>query len=119
MSYITFNDSIGRTVLGVEVSQDEKSLVVKNPTVVNVQPGQGGQLAVNLIPMFLSELIVADKRAAGTTWTFLKSTLTFVDVDVEPRLLQQYEAIFNVGNVVPQVQENVSGDPSIIKLFDE
>ena len=49
-----FVDSVGRTIIGDEVSRNKTSLVVKSPAIIHVVPNpQTGQITVQLLPYFL------------------------------------------------------------------
>lgn len=117
MAKVTFIDSIGRTIYAEEVSRNEKTLTVKNPTVVNVQMAQNGSLSVSLIPLFLGELLASDSRKTGTEWTYVLDRIVLSNVKVDSRLEQQYASVFAAleGGGVQQP----AGDTPVIKLFDE
>jgi hypothetical protein len=116
MKTITFIDSIGRTILGEELSVGDGSLKVKNPVMINVVQTQNGQLQVQLIPLFFSEFIHESSKAEGSTWTYNLNNIVLGEVNVDSRLLEQYARVAQSFLVPPQVEP--SGD-SVIKLFDE
>ena len=50
-------------------------------------------------------------------WTFAKSAISTSDVELDDRIIQQYE---NINNPVPPIQEGSSqNEPEVIKLFDD
>jgi hypothetical protein len=115
MKNITFIDSIGRTILGEEVSRTDTTLVVKNPAMINVNQAQNGQLQVQLIPLFFAEFVDSSTRNNGTLWTYNINTVTLGELTLDTRLTEQYARVFGQ---FPVVQE-ASTDESVVKLFDE
>lgn len=114
MKNITFIDSIGRTILGEEVNRTDTTVVVKNPAMINVAQSQNGQLQVQLIPLFFAEFIEGSQRAEGSTWSFNTNSLTFGEVTIDGRLLEQYTRVFTAQAAQPEVV-----NPEVVKLFDE
>jgi len=111
---ITFIDHIGRTILATLVEQDKTTLTVKNPAIIHVQPTQQGQLNVQTIPLFFREFIGEKSKANGTTWKFNLNTVVLgLDIDNDPRLVEQYNRLF-----LPPAPAPESTAP-VIKLFDE
>lgn len=111
---VTFIDNIGRTFLAEEVSRDQTTLKVKNPAVVHVVPNQQtGQLQVQLIPLFLTELLDPQTKSEGTFWTYNLSQITLGEVKIETRLLAQYTQAF------AQIPVQPDNGPAVVKLFDE
>jgi hypothetical protein len=117
MKTITFIDSIGRTILGEEVSVCDTSLKVKNPVMINVVQTQNGQLQVQLIPLFFSEFIQDSAKVEGSSWTYNRASVVLGEVEVDSRLLEQYTRILQSFSAPSQPQGG-SGEP-VIKLFDE
>lgn len=112
---ITFNQS-GQTILGTFVAEDDLTLTVKNPAILFVQPTTNGQLNVQTIPVYFREFIGEKHRAAGTIWKYSKAGLAIgLDIDNDPRLIKQYDALFGA---LP-VTAPVAGDAKVIKLFDD
>jgi len=113
---ITFIDHIGRTIIATQVSQDKTTLSVKNPAIVHVQPTQQGQLNVQTIPLYFREFLGEKSKNEGTVWKFnLANIVLGVDIDNDPRLLDQYNKLFTS---VPVGTIQQPGD-KVIKLFDE
>jgi hypothetical protein len=117
MKLITFIDSIGRNIIGEELSSSDGKISVKNPAMINVAQAQNGQLQVQLIPLFFSEFIAESSRAEGSVWAFNTGSITVGDVKVDGRLQEQYTRVFSAASVAPQTEEK--SDESVIKLFDE
>lgn len=113
---ITFIDHIGRTVIGEHVGDtDNGYFLVKNPAIIHVQPTPQGQLNVQTIPLYFREFIGDKSKAAGTTWKFsYANTVLGVDIDNDPRLVDQYEKLFQEPGVITP-----AGEPPVVKLFDE
>lgn len=115
MKLVTFIDSIGRTILGVNEQVTDTVLQVKNPAMINVAQAQNGQLQVQLIPLFFSEFIEESKRSEGSVWSFNLDQITVGAVEIDARLSEQYVRIST-----PQlVSQTASADEPVIKLFDE
>ena len=50
-------------------------------------------------------------------WTFTKSSIVLSDVDLDDRIIQQYN---NINNPQPPVtQSDASGRADVVKLFDD
>jgi hypothetical protein len=115
MKLVTFIDSIGRTILGVNEQVTDTVLRVKNPAMINVAQAQNGQLQVQLIPLFFSEFIEESKRSEGSVWSFNLNQITVGAVEIDARLSEQYVRIST-----PQLaSQTASADEPVIKLFDE
>jgi hypothetical protein len=110
----TFIDHIGRTIIAEEVESNDKTLTVKNPAIIHVQPTQQGQLNVQTIPLYFREFVSDRNKNAGTTWKFNKATIVVgLDVENDARLLEQYNKLFSA------VTAAGGDDQKVIKLFDE
>ena len=116
MKYITFIDSMTRTIIGEEINRTDTSVEVKNPAMINVAQAQNGQMQVQLIPLFFAEFIDGATRSEGTTWEYNLNTITLGRVNLDGRLLEQYTRVFNTSAIVQP--EDSSGE-SVVKLFDE
>lgn len=114
MSLVKFIDSIGRTILGEQVALSDSTLKVKNPVMVNVMQQPDGQLQVQLIPLFFAEFIDPSSRSQGSTWCYSLSNVVLGEVNLDGKLEDQYNRIFNA----PVVQVPKAGE-QVIKLFDE
>jgi len=113
---ITFIDHIGRTVVGIYAGDtaDSSSFLVKNPAIIHVQPTQQGQLNVQTIPLYFREFVGEKSKENGTTWKYHYANVVLgVDIDNDPRLLDQYTKLFEAPVSAP------SAEPSVVKLFDE
>jgi len=94
---ITINDHIGRTVI------------------IHTQPNpENGQLQVQSFPYIFMEFLTDKEK---NNWTFTKSSIVLSDIDLDDRIIQQYN---NINNPQPPVsQPDASAEPEVIKLFDE
>lgn len=117
---ITFIDHIGRTIIAEATESSPKDkLVVKNPAILHVQPTPQGQLNVQTIPLYFKEFISDKNRESGTRWAFNKNTIVEgVDVENDPRLIEQYKRLFSNQPVAAPAAATKNGE-KVIKLFDE
>lgn len=110
----TIIDHIGRTVIGVEVSQTETTLTLDNPVIIHVQPNpQTGQLQVQSIPYIFMEFLTPASREANH-WTFNKSAIIQSAVELDEKIILQYKGINT-----PSPQQAPAGNAEVIRLFDE
>jgi hypothetical protein len=117
----TIIDHIGRTVVGVAVKEDTKTITLNNPVIIHVQPDpQSGQLQVQSFPYIFMEFL---KDKDKNNWTFTKTAICTSDVELDDRIITQYE---NINNPQPPIQtppasdsEETGDEPGVIKLFDD
>jgi hypothetical protein len=110
----TIIDHIGRTVVGGEVSQDEKTITLNNPVIIHVQPNaQTGQLQVQSFPYIFMEFLTTASREKNH-WTFNKSSVVLSEVELDEKIITQYNNINNPPAVAPAQSE-----PEVIKLFED
>tara|TARA_R110002020_G_scaffold404103_1_gene614197 strand:- start:67 stop:447 length:381 start_codon:yes stop_codon:yes gene_type:complete len=111
----TIVDHIGRTVVGKLVKETKDQLTLFNPVIIHVQPDpQSGQLQVQSFPYIFMEFL---KVKDNNNWTFTKSAISTSDVELDERIIQQYD---NINNPAPPIQEGTSqAEPEVIKLFDD
>lgn len=122
----TFVDHIGRVILGEVVSDSKETLKVKNPAIIHIgQQPQTGQLQVQTIPFFFREFVSSKAQKEGTVWSFNKDSVVVGEVDLDERLIEQYERIFT-NNPLPQApqvnpvgKQSANNKAEIIKLFDD
>jgi len=111
----TIIDHIGRTVVGEAASEDKTTITINNPVIIHVQPDpQSGQLQVQSFPYLFMEFIKGDKKQ--NNWTFTKSAISVSDVELDDRILTQYE---NINNPAPPIQQNTASKDDVVKLFDD
>jgi len=95
----TIIDHIGRTVIGVEVSESETTLTLNNPVIIHVQPSpQTGQLQVQSFPYVFMEFLTPASREKNY-WTFNKSSIVLSEVDLDDKIIAQYNNI----NTTPEI----------------
>lgn len=105
----TIIDHIGRTVVGQEVSECEKTITLNNPVIIHVQPNpQTGQLQVQSFPYIFMEFLTPASREKNH-WVFNKSSVVLSEVELDDKIITQYNNI----NTPPQPE------PEVVKLFDE
>tara|TARA_R110002060_G_scaffold29969_1_gene40435 strand:- start:358 stop:729 length:372 start_codon:yes stop_codon:yes gene_type:complete len=110
----TIIDHIGRTVVGTVTKEDTKTITLFNPVIIHVQPDpQSGQLQVQSFPYIFMEFL---KDKDKNNWTFYKTAICTSDVDLDNRIITQYE---NINNPQPPIQEAPAEEPEVIKLFDD
>jgi len=117
----TIIDHIGRTVVGVVVKEDTKTITLHNPVIIHVQPdAQSGQLQVQSFPYIFMEFL---KDKDKNNWTFTKTAICTSDVQLDDRIITQYD---NINNPTPPIQQTgVPGsadpgeEPEVVKLFDD
>jgi len=114
----TIIDHIGRTVVGVVVKEDTKTITLNNPVIIHVQPdAQSGQLQVQSFPYVFMEFL---KDKDKNNWTFTKTAICTSDVELDDRIITQYH---NINNPQPPIQAGTSPaggeEPEVIKLFDD
>jgi|TARA_R110000850_G_scaffold260540_8_gene387871 hypothetical protein len=123
--YITFIDSVGRAIFGVNTSENDESITVQNPVMITVQQQEQGQMAVQLFPLFFQEFVVPDEDGKRyNNFDFKKATMAVAsDLNIEPRIIEQYERIVNPQLAPAATQDNNAvnsgGDKEVINLFDD
>jgi hypothetical protein len=123
---IVFLDTVGRTILGELLNENEQTTTVVNPVILNVVPVEGGRMTVQLYPLFFREFL-ADK-AEDVSFTYQNSSIVKTNISaVDFRLLAQYAQLFNKNNAfvspgeIPQQQPapNQQTNNTVVNLFDE
>jgi len=105
---IVYLDSIQRTIVATFVSQDDSSVTITKPAILNVAPTQEKKLQVQLYPLMFREFF--KDRDAFPTWTLSKTQITLAsNLELEPNLIGQYTEMFKPSNAQPA---------PTIKLFD-
>ena len=115
----TIIDHIGRTVVGSVTKEDTKTITLFNPVIIHVQPDpQSGQLQVQSFPYIFMEFL---KDKDKNNWTFYKTAISTSDVDLDDRIISQYENINNPAPPIDPVGHTAAGaeEPEVIKLFDD
>lgn len=122
-NFSVFVDGIGRTIVGETLTDNKTVLEIKNPAIVHVQPNpQTSQIQVQLVPFFFKEFQKGEKN--DSIWVWLKSNIvTSKDLELDDRLLQQYNNMFSAIQAPPQPVLTSPGaatdNPPVVKLFDD
>jgi hypothetical protein len=111
---IVFLDNIQRTIVATLVKQDDATITVTKPVILNVSPTQDKKLQVQLYPLFFREF--AADRDVFPNWTYAKSAIVLSDAQVEPNLLSQYIQMFQANNISAPTPDS---NAPVVKLFDE
>lgn len=123
LNVTTFVDHIGRVILGEVVSDTKDTLKIKNPAIVHIgQNQQTNQIQVQTIPYFFREFVAASAQKEGTTWNFSKDKIVTGEVELDARLIEQYEKLFTstvMSAPAPQQRTAAADKAEVIKLFDE
>lgn len=115
--YKTIVDHIGRTVIGNVVKEDSKTLTLNNPVIIHVQPdAESGQLQVQSFPYIFMEFL---KDKEQNNWTFNKTVISVSDVQLDDKIITQYENINNPQPPIANAPPAEGGEPEVIKLFDD
>jgi hypothetical protein len=108
---VTLIDSVGRYIIGELKSEDESSITLKTPVMLNVQPDPNtGKLHVQTYPLFFKEFLV---KGSDNLWTYAKSSVVIGNLELDAQLVQQYNNIAN-----PQELSKPT-DSKVIKLFED
>ena len=111
----TIVDQIGRTVVGVKKEETDTTLTLHNPVIIHVQPDpQSGQLQVQSFPYLFMEFIKGESKEQNN-WTFNKSSIAISDVELDDKIVAQYE---NINSPKPPVAAPAE-EPEVVKLFDK
>jgi hypothetical protein len=113
MEITLFIDHVGFTIVGEKIKENENSIEVKNPAVLQSAPNQQGQLQVQLMPVLFREFLDSSVRNEGVVFTYPKNKIVLSNADLDTRLKAQYEQMFAPVPTQPQ------GDQEVIKLFDD
>ena len=115
MEIILFIDQVGFTVVGEKIEQNDKTIKIKNPAVLQAAPNQQNQLQVQLLPVLFREFLDEAQRAKGAVFTYNLDKIVLSDVVLDSRLRGQYEGMF----AAPTASATGGNSNDVIKLFDE
>jgi len=115
---VVLMDGVSRTIAGYLSSETETTITVENPVIVNAVPQQGGQMSLQLIPVFFRE-ILEDKNQT-LEFTYDKTAVIISNITaLEPEIMTQYDALFTEYIQVPEeAVEAVEGESKVIDLFE-
>lgn len=117
---VVFHDLVGRTVVGTFKSKTNGDLEVENPVILNVVPGEGGKMTVQLFPLFFREFL-ADK-SEKVSFTFKEGNYTETSItSLDYRLVAQYNQMFSAEASLTQAEDSGSKPESetVVNLFEE
>jgi hypothetical protein len=112
---IVYVDSVGRKFLAVKVSDDDTTLTVKNPVIINAMPNQEGQMSLQLIPEFFREIL--EDQNQEIVFTYPKDMIVETNIT---KLAKQIEAQYlTLFKPVPTVIDNGATEGVVVDLFEE
>lgn len=108
-------DNAGRYIIGdlIEDQLTDKTMVLKNPGILAINPAPNGQLQVQIIPLMFREFLAPD--TGDILWSFSRktcSTSAGLSLKLNPQIIQQYKTV-----ITPRPQ--TTEQPKIVKLFEE
>lgn len=109
--HIVIQDQIGRTIMGILASEDATTVSINNPVIIHVQPEASGQLQVQTFPLFFFEFISKESRDKNV-WTYAKTNIAIADVELDDRIVSQYQKINTPQDTVSQ------NNPKVISIND-
>lgn len=118
---ITIMDHIGRNVIGTLTNETDNTITLSNPVIIHVQPNpQNGQLQVQSFPYIFMEFLTPGTREKNN-WTFHKSSISISDVELESKIVAQYNSInaLPTGSVSADESSAGNSEPEVIKLFED
>lgn len=101
-------DQIGRNIAGTVVDETDTTVTLHNPTIVHFQPTQGGQLELQLFPLFFFELVDKDARDS-MAWTYNKSAIAISNVKLAENIVSKLDEIN---------RPKVEASPKVISIED-
>lgn len=114
---VVFLDGVSRTIAGVKIDESEATVTIQNPVIINAVPKQGGQMGLQLIPVFFRE-VLKDKNQ-DCEFTYHKSQITQTTITkLEDQIEAEYATLFRPISEPIEVTEEPSG-AEVIDLFDE
>lgn len=119
-----FLDTVGRTVLGEEITSSDSSLLsVKNPVIIETVPvDNAGKMSIRLLPIFFKGFLADQSKDVVISYN--RSVISVTDIDaLDFRLQAQYTQMNNPNNsFVSQETSSSTGDSTsknVINLFDD
>lgn len=110
--HVLIMDQVGRYIVGLVEGENSNEITLHNPIILSLEPGQGGQLAMNLFPLFFFELMDKNQRNKNS-WTFNKGKITVSNVELNPDIIARYTQI-NTPQPTPATKSN----PKVISIDD-
>ena len=136
---VVFLDTVGRTIIAERLEEDDVTIRVQNPALVNIVPQQGqdpasGQpvqrMALQLFPLFFREFLAAKDEPVKFTYNKANVTMSDGDIALDFKVGIQYEQLFAAVGEITQAQPPVQAQPeaatqpeektnNVIQLFDD
>ena len=116
---VVFNDYIGRTMLGEEVSEksNQDILAVKNPVIIQIMPTQDKGVGIHFVPLFFRDFLAIKDN--DTIWIYNRNNIVQTeDIELDARVFAQYNQVARPA-AQPVIQQTNQTDNKVIKLFDE
>lgn len=115
MSLNTIIDSVGRNIIGVVTGETPETITLRNAAMIACTPTQNGQLQIQLIPLFLGELIKPDAKGNREyDFTYTKSQVAIgSNIIVDDRIVAQYQKLVETTFAKPNIE------PKTVNLFTE
>ena len=111
---IVFLDGVSRTIAGVKVADNDNTITVENPVIVNAMPNQQGQMSLQLIPVFFREILEDQNQTC--TFDYAKAEITTTNITkLNKQIELQYAMLFKE---VPTVVDTDEDADNVIELFD-
>lgn len=110
--HVAIQDQIGRTIIGVLVSESDTTMTIENPVILHLELEGNGQIQVQTFPVFFFELLDKSNRDSNK-WTYTKSNIVTSSAVLAENIISQYERL---NNPIPQVAKPSS--PNIISIDD-
>ena len=108
---IVISDQIGRIVAGKYHSEDDKTLTILNPVIIEQEAQAAGQLSVHTFPYMCIEFTSGGEDTH--TWAFNKASIAISQIELEPRLRELVLKINQPKQAPAPIQE-----AKIVNLFD-
>jgi hypothetical protein len=113
---VIFLDGVSRTIGGKLVSEDDNTITLKNPVIVNAIPNQQGQMSLHLIPVFFREMLGDVNQVCEFTYNkdnITQSNITALNKEIEV----QYGILFQtMSDNIEVVEED---EDTIVPLFED
>lgn len=110
--YTAIIDQIGRTIIGVVVSESNDTITLNNPVILHCQPEASGQLQVQTFPLFFFEFIKKDAREYND-WTYTRANIITSNVELDEKIIAHYEKL---NTPQPAVPNTIT--PNVISIND-
>jgi hypothetical protein len=112
---IVFLDGVSRTIMGVKVADNDTTVTVENPVIVNAMPNESGQMSLQLFPCFFREVLEDQNQVME--FEYRKSEITATNItQVNKQIQMQYAMLFKA---VPTTVDMDTSSDKVVDLFSE